>query len=230
MEAKVTTWIIVLFAGILLGVLFAHAPLLRGIGTFLVSGGDGDVGPADAIIPLGSVRPDRAIGAAALFHKGLAPRVLVPKPVTSAHPNRMQAVGPWVSRRQAMAAQVLERLDVPDTAITLLSEGAATTQEELETVGRYARRAGYHRLILVTSRYHTRRVRIIWNIAFAGDPAAIVYALPSQNVAEENALENGWWRSRSGRQVVAHEYLGITWFLVRCPLAFLRSTSRQVDR
>jgi uncharacterized SAM-binding protein YcdF (DUF218 family) len=217
MEVKVATWILLLAGGVLL----AHGPLLRAMGAFLVSAGDGNVGPADAIVPLGSIKPDRAIGAATLFHQGLASRILVPKPASSANLNGMRTMGLPMTPRQAMAVHVLERLQVPNTAIRPLSEIAVTTEQELGTVGRYARSAGYNRLILVTSWYHARRVRIIWNMEFGSRPAAIVYGLSPQIVSEENVPASGWWRSRRDRQAVAHEYLGILGLLARHPLAFL---------
>jgi uncharacterized SAM-binding protein YcdF (DUF218 family) len=211
----------------ILGALFVFfltsTQILMGLGTFLASPADADLNPADAIVPLGGSSPFRAMEAAALFHRGFAPRVLVPKPVEGLYTREMEELGLIVGGPQKKVFHTLQRLQVPSTAITLSRDTAANTEEELESIGRHALSAGYQRLILVTSWYHARRVRLIWKKRFSTGPAAAIHILSPERSSKEGIDPSAWWRSEYGRQLVLHEYLGIVQFLLRHSLTFRRA-------
>ena len=59
-------------------------------------------------------------------------------------------------------------------------------------------------VILVTSKYHTRRVRLTWNYVTNGRSRAIVRA-----AAQDPFDPARWWRERRFVLAVVREYLGL---------------------
>ena len=217
MRINPTRWTLLL--GALIVLLFASPLLLRAVGEFLRYKRPPDLRPADIIVPLGSVKPFRAMEAAALFHQGLAPHILVAKPIPPSYMRQMRARGYAIRDPQDMALEALQRLNVPDAAITLLPDTVASTDTELESVGRYARSKGYSRVLLVTSWYHARRANLIWRIRVGTSPVPLIHLLSPELAAKEGVEPGSWWYSPLGWELVMHEYLGLTLLVLRHPFS-----------
>jgi uncharacterized SAM-binding protein YcdF (DUF218 family) len=99
-----------------------------------------DSGPvtADVLVVLGGT-PDRAVRAAELFKQGAAPEILV------------TGFGDSASNKK-----LLEQCGVTNTAIILESK-SRTTRQNAEFSIPLLRQMGAHKVILVTSWYHSRR-------------------------------------------------------------------------
>ncbi len=167
--------------------------------------------PSDAIFVLEGDTPVRELEAAALYHRGLAPRIVL----TLA---RDQV--PEVARRlagepapQERAAQVLRRVGVPAQAIVRSLRVVDNTAEELRADFDLARSQGFRRVILVTSPYHTRRVRVIWRARYARALPAVVYPTSYERYSPER-----WWQSRRYLEATGHEIFGIANFYLGSPL------------
>jgi len=222
MRAYAPPWALILSTSFLIALfllLLASALYLTAVGGFLDHEQRFDARAADVIVPLGSIRPFRAMEAAALFHQGLAPHVLVPKPVSPSYMRQMRARGYAVKDPQDMAFDALVSHGVPAAAITLLPDAVVNTDVELESIGRYALAKGYHRVVLVTSWYHARRASLIWTIRFGSRPTAVIRLLSSELASKEGVERDSWWRSPLGWELVTHEYLGLTWLVLRHSLS-----------
>lgn len=166
--------------------------------------------PSDAVIVLDGRTPARELEAAALFHQGLAPRVVLARgrdPYEVAHALAGEPTP------QARALRALSHLKVPREAIEVLERVVENTADELEVDFGHARSRGFRRVILVTSPSHTRRVRMIWNARYQATLPAIVHPTPYDpfDVAR-------WWRSRRGIEAALHETAGILHFMIGSPL------------
>ena len=62
---------------------------------------------------------------------------------------------------------------MPAAAIHLLPEGVQNTVQEVQLIGRELRNTGDNRVILVTSRPHTRRLRATWRVLVGDTPQAV---------------------------------------------------------
>ena len=86
-------------------------------------------------------------------------------------------------------------------AIVVLRRRAASTESEARTIARWACRQGVRRLVVVTSRAHTRRARLILRQALG---RGIELAMrPSRSDAFTAAR---WWRVRRDAKLVLSEY------------------------
>lgn len=180
----------------------AHRPLLRSVGAALVV--EDRLEPADAIVVLAGGTPFREAGAAALFRQGLAPRVVISRHALTEREQALIALGIRAVDDQGESRLALEKLGVPPDRIVAVQEPASITESELYLVGRLASAQGYRRVILVTSPWHTRRVRAAWiRQAPPGIPALMAAARPPEFPVDD------WWRRRRFAEDVLHEYLGL---------------------
>src|SRR5262249_48101096 len=114
---------------------------------------------------------------------------------------------------QERAARVLRHRGVPETAIVRLGRVVENTQQELQADFDYARAQGFRRAIIVSSPYHTRRIRLMWNRHFEAQIPAVV-----RPTRYERVDPSRWWRSRRPIEEAIHEVFGISNFLLGGPI------------
>jgi len=112
---------------------------------------------ARAIVVLSGHVPFRAIEAASIYRQGWAPEVWLTKAERPAEEAALARLGIRYVQGEDYSREVLERLGVPLSAIRLMDEGIKTTAVKL--IGRELKRIGGEKVILVTSKPHSRRVR-----------------------------------------------------------------------
>ena len=108
---------------------------------------------------------------------------------------------------------VLERLGVPGTAIRVLSGTNYITADEVRTVARELTRYGGDRVILVTSSYHTRRVKILWHALVGKYPEAVV-----RYTRDDPVQPRRWWSNSADVAAVSHEWRGFLQFWTGFPV------------
>ena len=169
--------------------------------------------PARAVVVLGGKASFRAMEAAKLYNQGWAHEVwLTPTNLFSEDSGLAQ---PGIDRtpEHVYSRMVLERLGVPGTAIRVLSGTNYITADEVRTVARELTRYGGDRVILVTSSYHTRRVKILWHALVGKYPEAVVRCTPDDPVQPRR-----WWSNSADVAAVSHEWLGFLQFWTAFPV------------
>jgi len=158
--------------------------------------------PAYAIVVLSGRLPERAMEAARLYEKDFAAQVWVSTPVgPAAQLEKMQIA--FVGE-EFYNQKVLMSMGVPADAIHVFDNSIVNTEEEVDEIARECRRDGAHKVIVVTSKPHTRRVRLIWRKRIGNDPQIIVrYATDDRFDAAH------WWRKSQDGLDVVREVLGI---------------------
>lgn len=166
-------------------------PLLRIAGNFWVVQDSAQTSDAIVILSDDNFSADRAARAAQLFKEGFAPRV-----VASGRYLRSYA-----SIAELMRHDLTDR-GVPESAVVVFPIHAEDTLEETEALSRFLSSHGWKKVLLVTSNYHTRRARYIYErILPAGFELRVVSA-PDSDFDPDN-----WWRSREGEKIFLHEFL-----------------------
>jgi len=190
----------VLLAGIVLAGA-AHIPILREIASFLIV--EDSLRPSAAIVPLGGQTPFREMEAAKLYRAGWAPAVVIVPGVPSKESEALQELGIKRAEEWELRRDILIQQGVPPTAIIVPQGKAGGTLEELQAV--YAAlRSKEAPVILVTSKYHTRRTGLTWHYVTAGRSQGIVRA------ARRDPFDpTRWWRERRFVLSVVREYLGL---------------------
>jgi hypothetical protein len=181
------------------------------MGTFLIV--EEPLQPAAAIVVLGGQTPFREMEAARLFAQGWAPKLIVIPGALWEEQQALSALGIRVPESWEISREVLLKKGVPSSAIIVPKGRAEGTLEELKlafnTIGPVTQP-----VILVSSKYHTRRVRLTWGYVTRGESASIIRA------AEGDPFDPArWWRERRFILSVVREYLGLINYYAGFPVA-----------
>ena len=160
--------------------------------------------PAKAVVVLSGRVPFRAMEAASIYREGLAPEVWLTREVVRAEEQALGRLGVAVVREEAYNRQVLERLGVKPEAIRLLGDRIQNTVDEVRLIASELGRNGGDRVIIVTSKAHSRRVRATWAAIVGATPKAIV-----RYAREEPYGAAGWWRNTRDALDVSREAFGL---------------------
>ena len=156
---------------------------------------DEPAGHADAIIVLGddNFYADRATHAAQLFRQGVAPIVVASG----------KKLRPNAGISELMEHDLLER-GVPKEKILPFAHDSSSTEEEALALKALAVEKNWKSAVLVTSNYHTRRARYIFQKIF---PRNIMVSVAS---APDGEFDPGrWWEKRQSQKLFGHEMLGM---------------------
>lgn len=148
--------------------------------------------PADAIVVLGGTMYERQLEAVDLYKAGYAPRVFISRELIDWGERELIERGIAYPRPVDIQIDVMTRVGMPREAIGIL-DAANSTAEEADHVLALATHERFSRIIIVTSKQHTRRSRLVMNRRLATIGArAIVRA----SKYDRSDLEH-WWRDRS---------------------------------
>lgn len=188
------TFVFFLLLGML--ALAGVAWLLPAMGNFLVQDDKPERADAAVVLSTGVEYYPRLMEAAALYREGRVPLVVVNGNRKTDTLRRLEVMGfqraaPW----DEDSRRILEVLGVPrHKVIAVSAEDVFDTISEANAVAPVLRENGVDRLIVVTSKYHTRRAGHIWRYRVEGDFE--VFTAPARDDPYD---PNGWWRS--GRQI-----------------------------
>ena len=176
-----------LVAGLLL--LFSAITLPR-LGAWLVV--EDPLQKADAIIVLGGTMYDRPLESVDLYKAGWAPRVYLFREVADFGETQLMARGIPYLRTIDIQVEVLRRLGVDPQAIHVLNE-AGSTAEEAGQVVELAAREKFARLIIITSKQHTRRARLVMTRRL--DDLGVQVIMRASRYDQSDV--DRWWANRS---------------------------------
>jgi uncharacterized SAM-binding protein YcdF (DUF218 family) len=150
---------------------------------------------ADALIVLGddNFYADRATRAAELFREGKAPMIV-------ASGRRLR---PSAGIAELMEHDLVER-GVPREKILRVSHDAGSTREEADALARVAKEKKWRSVMVVTSNYHTRRVRYIFRRIF---PQEIEVRVTSARDGDFDPA--AWWKKRQSIKELMGEFAGM---------------------
>jgi uncharacterized SAM-binding protein YcdF (DUF218 family) len=162
------------------------------------------VDKASAIVVMVGDMPYRAMEAAALYQQGWAPEVWVTRDDRTSREATLLRLGVHPPRDHEYSREILVRLGVPSSAIRVLNPPILNTMQEVDRLAYELRKTGGQRVILVTSKAHTRRVRATWQARVGSSPAAIV-----RSAAEDKYDPEEWWHRTRDVLAVSREALGM---------------------
>jgi uncharacterized SAM-binding protein YcdF (DUF218 family) len=192
----------VLFAAGLTTIVTVTPLALRTIAAWLIV--DDPLQPARAIVVLGGQVPFRAMEAASTYHHGWAQEIWLTEGATNEEDRALSKFGIERDQEFKYSQLVLERLDVPSAAIHILPGANQNTADEVHTIARELKARGGSRVIVITSKYHTRRVRVLWrSLAGSGTEATVRYT------PDDPFDASHWWRNTNDATRVSHEWFGL---------------------
>jgi uncharacterized SAM-binding protein YcdF (DUF218 family) len=165
---------------------------------------DDDLQHAAAIVPLGGEAPLRSIEAARIYRQGWAPEIWITRGDITYEDEALAGLGIDRPQEPFYVHQVLTRMGVPEAAIRLLDGTNVNTADEIRTIANAARAAGAGRIIVVTSKFHSRRVRALWRKLVGPAPDVTVRYTP-----DDPSDPARWWATTADMRLVAREWFGL---------------------
>ncbi len=181
-------------------VIIAAAWAIRGVGQWLVV--QDALEPAQAIVVLSGRMPVRAREAAEIYRQGFAAQVWITRPASPEEELRQMGIG-FVGE-EFYNQRVLIQLGVPTDAIRVLDKPVINTEQEVLEISDALRQEGGSKVIVVTTKPHTRRVKAIWKRLVGNSPRLMV------RYASQDGYDGvHWWRRTSDALDVVRELLGL---------------------
>ncbi len=179
---------LVLVAAVVLAIVF-HNAVLAGLGSYLVKAGPPE--KADiALVLAGDGEGNRILKAAQLARSGYVSKILVSGPS-----------GMYGLHECDLAIPFAVKAGYPESYFLHFENDARSTQDEAHAAIPRLRQLGVHKVLLVTSDYHTRRAGKIFRTA-APDLQFVVVAAPDVSFTAD-----GWWHNRQGEKIAFMEWV-----------------------
>jgi uncharacterized SAM-binding protein YcdF (DUF218 family) len=203
-----TTGILLLVIVLLSALVYSlRAPLLTGLANYLIST-DTPLEKADMIFVLNGDYETRPFYSSELYKQGLAPIVAIAQ--TESSPAERLGL---VDNQTDIAVEVMILRGVPEDKLLVLNTSGSVTStfDEASTLRQYVEANNIHSVIMVTSAFHTRRSRWIFERELAGVQVRLqVAGAPYPNYDAGN-----WWQHEDGLINLNNEYIKLVFYLIK---------------
>jgi uncharacterized SAM-binding protein YcdF (DUF218 family) len=184
-----------------------RTPILTGLANYLVNT-DTPLEKADMIFVLNGDYNTRPFTASDLYQQGFAPLVAI----AQAESSPAQLLG-LEDNPTDIAVEVMKLRGVPSDKLLVLNDiGPVTsTFDEARALRNYIEAHKLNSVILVTSAFHTRRSRWIFERELDGVPVRLlVTAAPHSRFDASN-----WWQNEEGLIFLNNEYIKLIFYKIK---------------
>src|SRR4051812_25566919 len=157
---------------------------------------------ADAIFVLGGARIERALEAADLQQQRYAPVILLSPGREEPADAVLRARGVSLPRDAEPVRDALAGLGIPAAQILIGPGSVDNTAEEGTMLRQFAAQRGWRRVIVVTSKYHTRRTGFAMRRALDGSGVQVIVRASRYDTSDPAH----WWRRRAQARFVLEEW------------------------
>jgi uncharacterized SAM-binding protein YcdF (DUF218 family) len=194
----------------LLGLFLFFAAL---IAWFLVDGGrflqhEDTLAKADAIFVLAGSRVERPLEAVDLYKEGWAPFIVLSPGRLDPGEALLQARGVRFPENSDLVRGVLVQLGVPAPAILPTDGYVDNTGEEANLLRAMVKAHHWRRIIIVTSKYHTRRAAFAFRRGLENTGAVPIMRASRYDQSDPAR----WWRIRSDFRFAGSEWLKLIFY------------------
>ena len=183
------------------------------IGSFLYYGGrflqrEDPLQRADAIFVLAGTRAERALEAIDLYKEGWAPRLILSPGRMEPAEEVLRARGIRLPRETDALADALIRLGVPAEAIMPIQGYVDNTSEEANLLRAMVQAHRWRRVIVVTSKYHTRRAGFAFRRGLENTGAEPIIRASRYDPSDPAR----WWRIRADVRFAGSEWIKLLYY------------------
>lgn len=161
------------------------------LGSFLAA--EDPLTKADAIFMFAGTQAERPLEGADLYRAGYAPVLVLTRPTEEAAIEFLAKRGIELPTRFSLMRDVLRKLEIPDAAIIVPSRIHDNTAQEAHTLRELALEHRWRRVILVSSKYHLRRVGMAARRALRDTDVTIVLRASRY----DPSMPERWWQRRA---------------------------------
>ena len=194
------SWLVAL-CFIMLLLFFFRTPILRFIGHQLID--EDKMEKVPVLFVLSGDAWDRGNEAVRLYKQGLAEKIIC----TGENIPRLFMIADIQYPESELTEMNIIKQGVPQKDVKLLSKGTST-KEESGYIIEYCKKNGIKKLGLVSTKFHTRRIRNTFAKIFKDEGLQLfIHGAPSSAYSEDY-----WWQSEEGLIFVNNEYIKIMYY------------------
>ena len=157
---------------------------------------------ADAIFVLAGTRAERLLEGYQLYVEGYAPVILLSPGRVEPGEVLLKARGIRFPSEHELARDVLVQLGVPPAAIHEPARPVDNTAQEADLLRTRVQSLGWKRVIVVTSKFHTRRSAFAFRRALDGTGATVLVHASRFDPSDPA----NWWRTRADFRFASTEW------------------------
>jgi len=157
---------------------------------------------ADAIFVLAGTRLERLFEAMDLYKEGYAPLIVLSPGRPEAGEALLRQRGIRFPSEVELQRDALVQLGIPPAAIIATNGYVDNTAQEANLLRAMVTRHRWKRVIIVTSKFHTRRAAFAFRRGLAGTGAEIVMRATRHDIADPAR----WWRNRADFRFASSEW------------------------
>ena len=182
--------------------------VLTAMGEFLIVSHEPKA--ADVIVVLNGRDIERSLAAVDLYKKGYGKLIILARGYNDGGSREFfERVGEkW--NRKIFFQRAVEAMGVPEDGFRLVGKGASSTYEEALRAKEFIQNNGYKSMLLVTSKWHSRRVCYTFRSVFNDNGAVRIAVCPSEY---DTFSAYGWWRTEQSTEDVLREYARLCFYL-----------------
>jgi uncharacterized SAM-binding protein YcdF (DUF218 family) len=181
--------------------LLFHNPILKAMGNYLIL--EDSIEEVEALFVLGGGTFDRGNEAVKLYNNGHAPQIVC----TSENiPSVLEVIDTLLTEAQ-LSQKHIANLGVPLENVIALNK-ATSTKEEAKVIHDYCKEHGLKKVMILSSKFHTRRVNKVFNQQFENSGIELVF----RGAPSSKYKENKWWQKESGLLFVNNEYIKLMYY------------------
>jgi len=148
---------------------------------------------ADAIFVLAGTRAERPLEAIDLYKEGYAPVVVLSPGIVENAEVLLRSRGVRFERQDELQRGALIQSGLPAAAVLLIRGTVDNTAQEANQLRALVTARGWRRVIVVTSKYHTRRAAFAFRRGLDGTGTEVVMRASRYDPSDPAH----WWRNRS---------------------------------
>lgn len=157
---------------------------------------------ADALFVLAGTRLERALEAVDLFKEGYAPVIVLSPGRAEPVEHLVRARGVRFPTESELVRDAMLQLGVPAAAIAATDGYVDNTAQEANLLRAMVKARGWRRVIVITSKYHTRRSGFAFRRGLEGTGAQAVIRATRYDQSDPAR----WWRFRADFRFVTSEW------------------------
>ena len=203
---KIVILVVLIFAIVLV---VSYEYFLRQMGHFLVF--EQKPQKADVIVVLNGRDTERCLAAVDLYNKGYANLIIL------AHGPKQPGCDEFWKRvgknfnSKIFFQRAIEAMGIPENAFKLIGDGVTSTYDEAKATRKFLRENRYKSILLVTSKWHSKRAYLTFKSAFSDDHETKIITYPSEY---DNFDPDRWWKKEVDAEVVFGEYVRLIYYIL----------------
>ncbi len=193
---------------LLLIIILSYPYVLRSLGYFLVF--EQELQKADVIVVLNGRDTERSLAAVDLYKGGYANLIIL------AQGSKQPGCDEFWKRvgnkfdGKIFFQRAIEAMGIPENSFKVIGDGVSSTYDEAKATKRFMRQNGYKSILLVTSKWHSKRAYLTFKSALKNDGIKVTVHPSNYDTFNPDA----WWKNEIDAEEVFGEYVRLTYYIL----------------